>query len=61
LPDRTGERGVIDQIVSGLAKPVIDALVAIWGRVRGSDALMRQTIQTQLEATRWPAFDAVAQ
>ena len=59
LPDRTGEKGVIDQIVNGLAKPVIEAVVAIWQRVRDDDALMRRTIQTQLEATSWPAFDKV--
>ena len=41
-------------------KPVIDALVATWSRTRDDDALMRKTIQTQLEATSWPSFDKVA-
>ena len=41
-------------------KPVIDVLAAIWSRTRDDDALMHKTIQTQLEATSWPAFDKVA-
>jgi hypothetical protein len=39
-------------------KSVIDALVAI--QDQGDAALMRKTIQTQLEATSWPSFDKVA-
>jgi hypothetical protein len=45
---------------AGAVKAVIDALVAIWSRTRDDDALMRKTIQTQLEATSWPSFDKVA-
>ena len=41
-------------------KLVIDALVAIWSRTRDDDALMCKTIQIQLEATSWPAFDKLA-
>jgi hypothetical protein len=33
------------------------AVVAIWSRTRDDDALMRKTIQTQLEATSWPSLD----
>lgn len=43
--ERTGEKNVIDQIAKGLAKPSIDALAAIWQRVRDDDALMRQAIK----------------
>jgi hypothetical protein len=59
-PHAIGEKGVVDEIVSGAVKPVIDGLVAIWSRVRDDDALTRKTIQTQLEATAWLAFDKVA-
>jgi hypothetical protein len=60
MPKSHGEKGPIADIVGGAVKPVIDALVAIWSRTRDDDALMRKTIQTQLEATSWPAFDKVA-
>jgi hypothetical protein len=60
VPPDSGQKGPIEEVVTGIAKPVIDALVSIWSRVRDDDALMRKTIQTQLEATSWPAFDKVA-
>ena len=60
LPPSSGQKGPIADIVEGAVKPVIDAVVAIWSRTRDDDALMRKTIQTQLEATSWPAFDKVA-
>ncbi len=59
-PAATGEKGVLDQIVGGAVEPLVQALLAIWTRVRDEDALTRQTIQTQLEATAWPAFAALA-
>jgi hypothetical protein len=60
VPPTRGERGSITEIVTGIAKPVIDAVVAIWSKVRDDDAVMRKTIQTQLEATSWPSFEKVA-
>jgi hypothetical protein len=60
VPKANGQKGPIADIVEGAVKPVIDALVAIWSRTRDDDALMRKTIQTQLEATSWPAFDKVS-
>jgi len=59
VPQDSGQKGPIAEVVTGIAKPVIDAVVAIWSRVRDDDALMRKTIQTQLEATSWPAFEKV--
>jgi hypothetical protein len=60
VPKAQGQKSPIADIVEGAVKPVIDAVVAIWSRTRDDDALMRKTIQTQLEATSWPAFDKVA-
>jgi hypothetical protein len=60
VPKVHGQKSPIADIVEGAVKPVIDALVAIWSRTRDDDALMRNTIETQLEATSWPAFDTVA-
>ena len=60
VPKAHGQKSPLADIASGAVKPVIDALVAIWSRIRDDDALMRKTIQTQLEATSWPPFDKVA-
>jgi hypothetical protein len=60
IPKRQGEKGPMADILEGALKPVIDALVAIWSRTRDDDALMRKTIQSQLEAASWLAFDKVA-
>jgi len=58
-PAAAGEKGVIDGIVKGAIGPIIQAIQAIWMRYKDDDALTRQTIQTQLEATAWPDFAAV--
>jgi hypothetical protein len=34
VPQTAGEKGPITEVVTGIAKPVIDAVVAIWSRVR---------------------------
>jgi hypothetical protein len=60
VPKSHGEKSSVTDIVIGVVKPLTDAVVAIWSRTRDDDALMRKTIQTQLEATSWPAFDKVA-
>ena len=59
VPPTAGERGPIADLVSGAVKPLTDAVVAIWSRTRDDDALMRKTIQSQLEATAWLSFDKV--
>jgi hypothetical protein len=59
VPKAHGQKSPIADIVQGAVKPVIDALVTIWSRTRDDDALMRKTIQTQLEATLWPEFSKV--
>lgn len=55
----SGEKGVIAEIVTGVVKPLVEAVVAIYSSVRDDDALTRKTIQTQLEATSWPSFASV--
>jgi hypothetical protein len=57
MPKGHVEKGPIADIVSGAVKPLTDA---IWSRTRDDDALMRKTIQTQVEATSWPSFDKAA-
>ena len=59
LSQTGGEKGLIDQIVSGVAKPLIDALVGLYTKTKDEGALTRKTIQTQLEAASWPSFASV--
>jgi hypothetical protein len=56
--------GVLTSIVQG---PVIEQLLkmlsagvsTLYNNYRTEDALTRETIKTQLEAARWPAFSEV--
>jgi hypothetical protein len=59
-PQTAGERGVIEEIVSGALKPLIEAVQAIYLGAKDAAALTCATIRTQLEATSWPEFAAVA-
>jgi hypothetical protein len=59
VPSTAGQRSPIVDIVGGAIGPVIDALKAIWMRKQDDDALIRKTIETQLEATSWPAFASI--
>lgn len=59
-PPPQDQKGPIAEIVSGVAGPLIDAVKAIWLRIRDDDALTRKTIKTQLEATKWPPFASVS-
>ena len=60
VPAAGGQKGIIDEIVKGAVEPLIQALEHIWTRAKDDDVVMRKTIQTQLEAARWPEFDSVA-
>ena len=40
-------------------KPLLDAVTALYSNNRADNELTRKTIQTQLEAARWPDFDQV--
>jgi hypothetical protein len=56
---RAGEKGWIQEAVKGALGPLVDALKAIWLRSRDDDALVRKTIETQLEATTWAGFASI--
>ena len=60
VPSRHGQRGVIADIMNSVVTPLIEAVKAIWLRSKDDDALMRKTIETQLEATLWPPFASVS-
>ncbi len=63
LPDSSGNKSVIGDIVKAAIEPVIEALsagvAALYNNHRKDDALTRATIQTQLEAAKWPEFKDV--
>ncbi len=64
LPSTSGRnKGILDDIVKGAVEPVIKALseavAALYNNHRNDDALTRETIQTQLEAAKWPNFAEV--
>jgi hypothetical protein len=60
VPSTVGQRSPIADIVGGLAGPVIDAVKAIYLHGKDDDALMRKTIETQLEATSWLQFGSIS-
>jgi hypothetical protein len=60
IPQGKGEKGSIGEIVSAAIGPLIQAVQAIYVRATDDDLLTRKTIQTQLEATSWPAFASIS-
>jgi hypothetical protein len=63
VPNASGQKGILDAMVKAAVEPVINALsegvAALYDNSRKDDALTRQTIQTQLEAAKWPDFGSV--
>jgi hypothetical protein len=63
LPNTAGQKNVILDIakvsIEPLLKMLSDGVSALYNNHRTDDALTRRTIQTQLEAARWPAFSEV--
>jgi hypothetical protein len=66
LPKSAGqtEKGVMVDIaemipLEQVLKMLTEGISALYTNHRGDDALTRRTIQTQLEAARWPAFSEV--
>jgi hypothetical protein len=64
LPKTGGQKGILDDIakmipIEPLLNKLSDGLSALYSNHRNDDALTRKTIQTQLEAARWPAFSEV--
>jgi hypothetical protein len=63
LPSASGQKGILDEMVKTAIEPVVKALsegvAALYTDHRKDDALTRQTIQTQLEAAKWPDFGEI--
>jgi hypothetical protein len=63
LPNTAGQKNVILVIAKVAIEPLLkmlsDGVSALYNNHRTDDPLTRRTIQTQLEAARWPAFSEV--
>lgn len=63
VPRVSGQRGPIDEIVKAAIEPLVKAVssgvAALYNNHRRDSELTRKTIQTQLEAAKWPSFDSV--
>src|SRR3954471_3696508 len=46
-PTPPGQRSLVGDLIGGLAKPLIEAVVAIWTRANDDDRLWRDTIRAQ--------------
>jgi hypothetical protein len=62
VPHDSGQKGILEDMVKAAVEPVITALsngvAALYNNYRNDSALTRKTIQTQLEAAKWPDFSA---
>jgi len=63
VPNMAGQKNVVIGIAKVAVEPLLkmlsDGVSALYTNHRTDDALTRRTIQTQLEAARWPAFTEV--
>ena len=63
LPKLKGTKEGVGDILKGaieqLLKPLSEAVAALYNNYRMDNELTRKTIQTQLEAARWPDFAGV--
>ena len=58
-PQQGGERGWVKDVLEVGIAQLKEAVGALYKRISETDRLRRETIRAQLEATRWPEFDAV--
>jgi hypothetical protein len=63
IPNTAGQKNIVTDIAKVTIGPLLtmlsDGVSALYNNHRADDALTRRTIQTQLEAARWPTFSEV--
>jgi hypothetical protein len=63
VPSASGQKDILIDITKAAIVPLLkmlsDSVSALYTNHRADDALTRRTIQTQLEAARWPEFSEV--
>jgi hypothetical protein len=56
VPDDPGTRNLLIPLLGAVLPPLVEAARTLYTGRTEQDRLLRQTIQTQLEATKWSAF-----
>jgi hypothetical protein len=56
VPPEPGTRNLLVQLVGAVLPPLLEAARTLYTGTTEQDRLLRQTIQTQLEATTWTPF-----
>jgi hypothetical protein len=63
VPREAGQKDLLTDITKAAIEPLLkmlsEGVSALYSNHRADDALTRRTIQTQLEAAKWPAFSEV--
>jgi hypothetical protein len=63
IPRASGQKDLMTDIAKTALEPLLrmlsDSVSTLYNNYRVDDALTRRTIQTQLEAARWPTFSDV--
>jgi hypothetical protein len=63
VPNAAGQKNVVTGIAKVAVEPLLkmlsDRVSDLYNNHRTEDALTRRTIQTQLEAARWPTFSEI--
>jgi hypothetical protein len=63
VPSGSGQKDILADVTKAAIEPLLkmlsDSVSALYNNHRADDALTRRTIQTQLEAARWPDFSEV--
>lgn len=63
IPKAHGEKDLgqlLGNAIEKLLEPLTKAIGALWTARRDDDRLLRETVGTQLESLRWPAFAQIA-
>ena len=60
ISKKPGEKNIFLDIMQDTIEPSIAAVRAIFASRDSGDLLARKTIQTQLEAAKWPGFDKIS-
>jgi hypothetical protein len=58
-PPPAGEKGLLDEVLSGTVGAVVEAAVTVWKTLRDDDKQRRDSLREALEEVKWPAFAAI--
>jgi hypothetical protein len=55
-PPEPGEKGLLDEAVSGTVAAVLEAGVTVWSKIRDDDKQRRESLRAALDEAKWPPF-----